>query len=129
METRFASSAVVSEVLNIENYLVWSVQVRTYLRARGLWEIVEATDRRPKLENDEAASEAWTRKNAMALHVIQISSGPRMCLLISLITSAKDAWDTLVAICRIPKSIYYGISLSLSLSQLHMLKHFIRELK
>lgn len=44
----------------------------------------------------------------MALHVIQISSGPRMCLLISLITSAKDAWDTLAAICRIPQSIYYA---------------------
>ena len=119
METRFASSAAVCEVLNIENYLVWSVQVRTYLRARLLWEIVEATDRRPEPENDEAASEAWTSKNAMALHVIQISSGPRMCLLISLITSAKDAWDTLAAICRIPQSVYYGISLSLSLSAAH----------
>ncbi|XP_030967072.1 protein ACCELERATED CELL DEATH 6-like isoform X2 [Quercus lobata] len=108
METRFASSAAVSEVLNIDNYLVWSVQVRTYLMAQDLWEIVEAKDGRPKPENDEAASKAWTRKNAMALHVIQISSGPRICLLISLITSAKDAWDTLAAICRIPKSIYYA---------------------
>ena len=116
MEARLASSAALSEVLNIDNYLVWSVQVRTYLMAQDLWEIVEATDGRPKPENDEAASKAWTRKNAMALHLIQISSGPRIFLLISLTTSAKDAWDTLAAICRIPKSIYYGISLSLSLS-------------
>ena len=120
METRIASSAAVSEVLNVDNYLVWSGQVRTYLIAQDLWDIVKATDECPKQEDDEAASKAWTKKNAMALHVIQISCGPRISLVISLITSAKIAWETLEEIRRIPKSYYDGMSLSI----LHVLKHF-----
>ncbi|KAM3685170.1 hypothetical protein ACJW31_11G098100 [Castanea mollissima] len=103
METRTASSAAVSEVLNKDNYLVWSVQVRTYLIAQDLWDIVEATDECPKQEDDEAAFKAWSKKNAMALHVIQISCSQQICLVISLITSAKIAWETLEAICGIPK--------------------------
>ena len=179
METRSASrSAAVSEVLNVDNYLVWSVQVKTYLMAQDLWDIVERTDKRPetkfveatdespkpeiveatdespkpeivvatdleiveatnespkleiveatdleiveatdespKPENDEAALKAWTRKNAMALHVIQISCEPRICFVISQITSAKIAWDTLAIICCKPKSGFTGMSLSLS---------------
>ena len=51
METRIASSVAVSEVLNVNiNYLVWSVQVRTYLIAQDIWDIVEATDEGPKQE-------------------------------------------------------------------------------
>ncbi|KAM3685173.1 hypothetical protein ACJW31_11G098100 [Castanea mollissima] len=109
METRTASSAAVSEVLNKDNYLVWSVQVRTYLIAQDLWDIVEATDECPKQEDDEAAFKAWSKKNAMALHVIQISCSQQICLVISLITSAKIAWETLEAICGIPKSEYVGM--------------------
>ena len=177
MGTRSASrSAAVSDVLNVDNYLVWSVQVKTYLMAQDLWDIVEGTDKRPepkfveatdespkpeivvatdleiveatdeshkpeiveatdleiveatderlKPENDEAALKAWTRKNAMALHVIQISCEPRICFVISQITSAQIAWDTLAIICSKPKSSFTGIYLSLS--KLHMLKHYIR---
>ena len=120
METRAASSAAVSEVLNVNNYLVWKVQVRTYLIAQDLWDIVEASDEYPKQEDDEAAFKAWTRKNALALHVIQISCEPRVCFVIRRISSAKIAWDTLKAICKIDKSDYDGMSLSI----LHMLKHF-----
>ncbi|KAL0008035.1 hypothetical protein SO802_009537 [Lithocarpus litseifolius] len=49
-----------------------SVQVRTYLIAQDIWDIVEATIECPKQEDDEAAFKAWSKKNAMALHVIQI---------------------------------------------------------
>uniref|UniRef100_A0A7N2LI14 DUF4219 domain-containing protein n=1 Tax=Quercus lobata TaxID=97700 RepID=A0A7N2LI14_QUELO len=103
METRTTSSAAVSEVLNVNNYLVWKVQVGTYLIAQDLWDIVEATDECPRQEDDEAASKAWTRKNAMALHVIQISCEPRLCFVIRLIGSAKIAWDTVEEICSIKK--------------------------
>ena len=108
------TSAAVTEVLDIDNYFVWSVQVRTYLIAQDLWSIVEATEEPCKQENDEAASKAWTKKNAMALHVIQISCKPHICFAIGLITSAKIAWETLEAICSLPKpeSIYSGITLS-----------------
>jgi hypothetical protein len=106
------TSAAVSEVLDIDNYFVWSVQVRTYLIAQDLWNIVKATEEPCKQENDEAASKAWTKKNAMALHVIQISCEPRICFAIGLITSAKIAWETLEEICSLPESICSGISLS-----------------
>ena len=169
METRTTSSAAVSEVLNVDNYLVWSVQVKTYLIAQDLWDIVEATvkcpeqedddiveatdespeqedddiievtdespeqedddiveatDECPKQEDDEAASKDWSKKNAMALHVIQISCPQRICHVISLINSAKIAWKTLESICSIPKSDYFGMSLSI----LHVRKHFIPQI-
>ena len=117
METRSASrSAAVSEVLDGDNYFVWSVQLRNYLMVHDLWDIVKATNEASKSENDETASKAWTQKNIMALHIIQISCGQRICFVINLITSAKIAWDTLEEICCIPKIVYEGISLSLSLS-------------
>ena len=94
--------------------------MKTYLIALDLWDIVEATNECPKQEDDEAAFKAWSKKNAMALHVIQISCEPRLCFVIRRISSAKIAWDTLKAICKIDKSDYDGMSLSI----LHMLKHF-----
>ena len=184
METRTTSSAAVSEVLNVDNYLVWSVQVKTYLIAQDLWDIVEATvkcpeqedegivettdespeqedddivevtdespeqedddifevtdesleqedddiveatDECPKQEDDEDAFKDWSKKNAMALHVIQISCPQRICHVISLITSAKIAWKTLESMCSIPKSDYFGMSLSI----LHVCKHFIPQI-
>ena len=124
METRTASSAAVSEVLNVNNCLVWSAQMITYLTAQDLWNIVEATDECPKQEDDEATFKAWRKKNAMALHVIQISCPQRICHVISLIDSAKIAWETLDAICSIPKRHYVGMSLSI----LHELKHFIPQI-
>ena len=115
METRTTSSAAVSEVLNVDNYLVWSVQVKTYLIAQDLWDIIE---------DDEDAFKDGGKKNATALHVIQISCPQRICHVISLITSAKIAWKTLEEICRIPKSDYVGMSLSI----LHVLEHFIPQI-
>ena len=124
METRSASSATVSELFNGGNYVVWSAQVKTYLIAQDLWDIVKGTDVRLEPGN-EAASKVWTRKNAMALHVIQTSCEPRICLLISQITSAKLAWDTLEAIKNLSKGVKVkGLSIFLSL---YMLKHFIHK--
>ena len=125
METRLASSATVSELFNGGNYVVWSVQVKTYLIAQDLWDIVEGTDVLPEPGN-EAALKVWTRKNAMALHVIQTSCEPRICLLISQITSAKFAWDTLKAINNVSKDVRVFKDLGNFLS-LYMLKHFIQK--
>ena len=52
------------------NYLDWSIQVKTRLTNQQLWDIVEGNDEAPKVENDEAAFKAWSGKNAMALGVI-----------------------------------------------------------
>ena len=115
METRSASSATVSELFNGGNYVVWSAQVKTYLIAQDLWDIVKGTDVRLEPGN-EAASKVWTRKNAMALHVIQTSCEPRICLLISQITPAKLAWDTLEEIKNLSKEFRDDVLVSFSLS-------------
>ena len=99
--------------------------MKTYLIAQDLWDIVKGTDVLTEPGN-EAALKVWTRKNAMALHVIQTSCEPRICLLISQITLAKLAWDALEAIKNLRKEFReftmedLGIFLSL-----YMLKRFI----
>ena len=110
---------VIKRLDDVDNYEVWSDQVKTYLtNKQWLWNIVEGT----KAENDEAAFEAWSKKNAMALAVTVFSCGYCLRCAIWGITSAKVAWDTLEKICKIPKSRYIGISRSLS--KMHMFKHF-----
>ena len=107
---------------DIDNYMDWSIQVKTKLTDRQLWVIVEGTDELLKAETDEVASQAWSEKNAMALGVIRYSCGGRLCWAIEMITSAKIAWHTLAAICELPISSYKGISRSLS--KMHMVEHF-----
>nr|XP_023929358.1 uncharacterized protein LOC112040699 [Quercus suber]POE89520.1 hypothetical protein CFP56_50245 [Quercus suber] len=87
-------SAAVLEGLNYDNYWDWSVQLKTYLMAQDLWEIVESTYEPPAPEN-EAALKAWSKTNAMALHVIQMSCEPYTFSDIREISSARIAWDTL----------------------------------
>jgi hypothetical protein len=95
MEIMDGLSATFIELLDKDNYIAWSVQVKTYLMAQDLWEIIEATTPPPRLEDGEDAFKAWSKKNSMALHVIQISCAPNTFFEIIEISSAKDAWDTL----------------------------------
>ena len=125
MESKSATSATVLIILDVDNYLEWSLQVKNNLTAQGLWDVVEAANEPPKAKTDEAANEppkaktdeatpkAWTKKNAKALKMIKNSCGLHLCSAISMITSAKVAWDTLAAICELPKDGYIGIYLSL----------------
>ncbi|XP_050280909.1 ankyrin repeat-containing protein ITN1-like [Quercus robur] len=94
METKPALSAAVVEVLKQDNYLDWSVRVKTCLMAQDLWDIVESRSDSPTSEN-EAAFKVWSKTNAMALHVIQISCGPDTFSDIREITLARIAWETL----------------------------------
>ncbi|KAL4599431.1 hypothetical protein ACB092_11G127100 [Castanea dentata] len=94
MEKKPALSAAVLEALDEDNYLDWSVQLKTYLMAQDLWKIVESTSEPPAPEN-EAAFKAWSKTNAMALHVIQMSCEPDKFSDIREISSARVAWDTL----------------------------------
>ncbi|KAM5572972.1 hypothetical protein ABKV19_012824 [Rosa sericea] len=90
-----APSAIVLELLNMDNYEEWSLRVKTYLLAEGLWKVVEATGDAPKLEDDVEKFDAWTMQNAKALHVIHISCGSATFPFISDTTSARVAWDML----------------------------------
>ena len=83
------------------NYLDWSLKVKTILMDQQLWDIVEGTDNPLKVE-----------KNDMALALIKYScfwfqvtlSYKLVSEKLGSITSAKILWDTLAAICALPKS-------------------------
>ncbi|XP_021833465.1 uncharacterized protein LOC110773267 [Prunus avium] len=95
-----SAGTIVVEVLNNRNYVDWSVYLRNYLLAQDLWDAVEATDEPPEDEEKEADNDpfkAWRKKNAMALHTIQISCGPEAFALIRDSNSAKFSWDALAA--------------------------------
>ncbi|KAG2673958.1 hypothetical protein I3760_13G113300 [Carya illinoinensis] len=104
MEGKTASRAAILEVLDHDkdNYVDWSIRVKTYLLGQDLWDIVEATIEQPKQE-DGAAFKLWSKKNHMALHVIQNSCGTDTFYEIRKIVSAKIAWDTLAEMYNVPK--------------------------
>ena len=111
LKTKMTLGADVLQVLNEDNYAHWSVQVKDYLMAHDLWDIIAATTEPPNQEDDDVAFHAWSKKNSMALHVIQNSCEPGTLFEIS---SAKVAWNTL-AEKYFPKITSSGLSLSLSL--------------
>jgi hypothetical protein len=110
---KVAWDSLVKKFLHVDlekhNYVDWSVQVKTYLVAHHLWKIIKPLTPPPKKEDDEAAFKAWSKKNSMALHVIQITCGPDLFSEIIGISSAAGAW------VRLGKKFKSGLSLSLSL--------------
>ena len=82
----------------------WSLRMKTKLKRKQLWDIVEGIDEPPKAENDDAASMAWSKKNDKALKVIRDSCTNAMECAITKISLAKIAWDTLAGICALRKS-------------------------
>jgi len=114
MEIKGGLSAAVLQVLDKDNYVAWSAQVKTYLMAHGLWDTVEATIELPKQEDDEAVFKAWSEKNSTALHVLKVSCGQYALAMIMEINSAKIAWNTLAGL-----SFFLSLSLSPNLINAH----------
>ena len=82
--------------------------MKTELKREQLWDIVEGTDEPPKAENDDPAFMAWSHKNAKALAVIKRECCNEFFDAVRRISLAKIAWDTLAAICALPKSKLHG---------------------
>ncbi|KAG6763594.1 hypothetical protein POTOM_031020 [Populus tomentosa] len=87
--TKISPSSIVVEVLRDDNYDDWSACMKSYMLAQDLWDFIEHTGLQ------EADYKALRRKNAAALHAIQVSCAPHMLSKIRSITSAKVAWDSL----------------------------------
>ncbi|XP_040371312.1 uncharacterized protein LOC121051859 [Rosa chinensis] len=83
-------SAIVLKVLTTNNYEDWSIRVKTYLLAKGLWKVVGSATEPPSVED-----EAWIKNNAEALHAIHISCGDDTFSFIRDMDTAKAAWNTL----------------------------------
>ena len=90
METKLA--LINEAVFNQDNYLDWSIRVKTCLMTQALWDFVESSDEALTLNTENAS--AWS-ENAKALHVIQMFCGSDTFSDIREISSAKIAWDTL----------------------------------
>ncbi|KAL5567470.1 hypothetical protein UlMin_024045, partial [Ulmus minor] len=85
-------TAIVRELLYEDNYDDWSIQVETYLKAQDLWDVVEAPI---PGEAETETDKGWYKRNAAALHAIQISCSSDTFNVIRKIRLAKEAWDTL----------------------------------
>jgi hypothetical protein len=90
MKTNISPSSIAVEVLRGDNYDDWSACMKSYMLAQDLWDFIE-----PTVLQEVDNHEALRRKNAAALHAIQVSCAPHMLSKIRSITSAKVAWDTL----------------------------------
>ncbi|KAG6667380.1 hypothetical protein CIPAW_01G096800 [Carya illinoinensis] len=100
MATSMLSSTIVLDVLRNDNYANWSACIKNYLLAQDLWDIFETTTKPPRPEDDAVEFKAWRKKNAAALHAIQISCCGEIQSQINDISSAKTVWDML------PKLVY-----------------------
>ncbi|KAB1226556.1 hypothetical protein CJ030_MR1G001452 [Morella rubra] len=83
--------------------------MKTYLIAQDLWGVIEGMEETPDQEKNNVAFNAWSKKNSMALHVIQISCGPNLfSVIIREISLAKIAWNTLAKKYTMLKTTYSG---------------------
>ncbi|KAJ0097559.1 hypothetical protein Patl1_27853 [Pistacia atlantica] len=64
-------SGIATEKLTEENYENWKECLKSYFIANDLWDVVNGEYKKPK--ESEANYKDWVRRNAMALHAIQIS--------------------------------------------------------
>jgi hypothetical protein len=111
MATNTLSSTIVPELLTNGNYLNWSAWMKNYLLAQDLWGIVEEPMQPP---NDLVEYKVWRKKNAVALHALQISC--RVDILsktkIRQISSAKTFWEELAKTFQLALSLKsFGINL------------------
>ena len=85
------ATAVVRTVLNYKNYDDWSSQIKTYLLAEDLWDVLDQEP--PKTEDEEKVeSKAWKKKDTKALYAIQNYCGDDTYKLIKSKTTAKQTW-------------------------------------
>ncbi|CAL5188435.1 unnamed protein product [Lathyrus oleraceus] len=89
--SNIAATGIVLEALTKDNYDNWSCLVRNYLIGHDLWEVVLGP-----LSRDET-DKKWNKKNAKALHIIQLACGSENLTRIRDLQSAKEAWNKLGA--------------------------------
>lgn len=72
------------------NYTAWSLKMKVYMQAHGVWEAVEPKDAKAKVEE---------RKDKIALAVIYQGIPEDMLLSLADKSTAKEAWDALKTMC------------------------------
>lgn len=99
------AATIVPEVLTGQsNYASWSGCMKNYFIAHDdIWD--DVIERSGDPEEGEVEFKAWKKKNAAALHAIQITCSPDVFSQIGDVTSAKLCWDKLAQICKAELSI------------------------
>ncbi|CAA2992046.1 Hypothetical predicted protein [Olea europaea subsp. europaea] len=69
-----AGLGIVPEKLTEDNFISWKNCLANYLVGNGLWGVVSAQEIEPDKTNIQE-HEKWKKKNALALHAIQLSCG------------------------------------------------------
>nr|XP_027073700.1 uncharacterized protein LOC113698184 isoform X2 [Coffea arabica] len=93
---------IVPEDLTEENYDAWKGCLKHYLVGHGLWGVVSGKEQDPIKdesqdygEDKKQEHEEWQKKNALALHAIQLSCGPRTYVKLKTHNFAQVAWKQL----------------------------------
>lgn len=94
--TSSAASGIVLETLTKDNYDNWSALVKNYLIGQGLWGVVKS-DPGTGGGNSTVDPRIWEKKNAKALHAIQLACGSEITH-IREVEKAKEAWNKLSAL-------------------------------
>ncbi|XP_039135749.1 uncharacterized protein LOC120273174 [Dioscorea cayenensis subsp. rotundata] len=109
-------------VLSGENYQVWAVKMKAYLRGLGLWQWVEAEKEVPPLGNNPTlneirAHEEEKTKAPRALFVIHGAVSETIFLRIMDCETTKEAWDKL-------KEMYAGSDRTKKIQILNLKRQF-----
>ncbi|KAG8374343.1 hypothetical protein BUALT_Bualt11G0121900 [Buddleja alternifolia] len=75
-EKIFGGFGIVPETLTEDNYEHWKRCLKTYLVGHGLWDVVSGKETEPHKHDQKQEHDEWKKKNALALHAIQLSCRP-----------------------------------------------------
>ncbi|XP_017976287.1 PREDICTED: uncharacterized protein LOC18611805 [Theobroma cacao] len=106
-----AFTGIVNDKLTEENYENWKECLKSYLISQGLWGVASGDELEPP-KTDECRYDCWVKKNAKALHAIQISCGAGTIARIGESESAKYEWDRLAE--KLPAPLPKGSGLLLN---------------
>ncbi|KAL0399543.1 UNVERIFIED_CONTAM: hypothetical protein Sradi_2297600 [Sesamum radiatum] len=94
------SSSTLVPFFDGEDYEYWKIKTRTFLKAEGLWTLVEKDFTEPENEArmsdvEKRKLDATRRSDASALSKIHMRVGKSIFLKISSASTTKEAWDIL----------------------------------
>lgn len=90
MKSKEGSVGLSYPMLTKSNYTAWSLKMRVYMQAHGIWEAIEPTKEKPTVEE---------KTDKMALAAIYQGIPEEILLSVADKTSAKEAWEAVKTMC------------------------------
>lgn len=89
-KSREGTVALNYPMLTKSNYTAWSLKMKVFMQAHGIWEAIEPADPKTKVEE---------KKDKVALAAIYQAIPEDILLSVADKTSAKDAWEAIKVMC------------------------------